>query len=85
MLENLVARLPTSDLSDPPKPSTSSEPCNVARACEHKWYVHKGRHTFYAAAHITLSTGKPGTLLLHRLLTGAPATSQVDHHNGKRA
>ena len=51
MLENLVARLPTSDLNDPPKPSTSSELCNVARDCEHKWYVHKGRHIFYAAAH----------------------------------
>jgi hypothetical protein len=38
--------------------------------------------TYFMPPHITLPTGKPGTLLLHRLLTGAPAAPQVDHHNG---
>lgn len=50
----------------------------------YRWLHRAGWSTSYVGAGIRLPNGKPGTLYLHRLITGAEPGQVVDHanHNG---
>lgn len=47
-----------------------------------KWYVCKGRYTYYALRHVRKDDGKRTSLSMHRDLMSADYGSQVDHVNG---
>lgn len=46
-----------------------------------KWYCQRGTHTDYAASTVRADGQRLKTLLMHRLITGVPRGTKVDHEN----
>jgi hypothetical protein len=54
---------------------------DAALVARHRWFAAVRTNTVYAVANVT-TNGKRSSLLLHRLVTSAPAGKDVDHIDG---
>ena len=45
-----------------------------------KWYIIKGRNTFYATANIRKPNGRTSTIKMHKLITGWEITDHMDRN-----